>query len=488
MAAQLHPSRRLLLLTGQHAKLLAASSGTDQPGRKETRSMSEPTNPPADSGPEAPVVGATSGESVDYHRSEGKAALAQLLFVVGATFFASLITGVTKTLFVILAIVIMVFVHELGHYLTAKWSGMKVTEFYLGFGPRLWSFKWGETEYGIRAIPAGAYVRVIGMNNLEEVEPHEEHRAFRSSPAWRRIVMASAGSFMHFVMAFVISVVLLTAVGVPSDKTPNTEVGSIVELQSQSPALAAGLKERDEFVSINNTPVADWDQVVAALSASKAGQAMPVVVRRDGAEVSLTLTPVERRTAVQKNGQPLPTTDANAASGFVGVGPELVYDTVGPGKAITKSVDVMGSGFVAVFRAFGDMFSPSGLQLYWQNVTDTVPEAKQVEADQNRFVSPVGLVNYADDAANAGWFAVLSLLFSINLFIGIFNMFPLLPFDGGHVAVAIYERIRSIRRPTYHADYAKLLPVSYAVILLLVFIAGTSLWLDVTKPLENQFK
>jgi membrane-associated protease RseP (regulator of RpoE activity) len=455
--------------------------------------MSESPNHPDTKGDEPqtePVgeAGAENDEAVDFHRSEGRAALVQLLFVVGAAFFASLITGVTKTLFVILAIVIMVFIHELGHYLTAKWSGMKVTEFYLGFGPRLWSFKWGETEYGVRAIPAGAYVRVIGMNNLEEVEPHEEHRAFRSSPAWRRIVMASAGSFMHFVMAFLIAVVLLSVVGVPSGKTPTTEIGSIVELKSTSPAIAAGLQEGDEFVSINNTPVADWDQVVAALVATKAGQPTPMVVRRDGVETDLTLTPVERRSAVQKNGVPLPVTEANAGSGFVGVGPELVYDTVGPGTAVTKSVDVMGNGFVAVFRAFGDMFSPAGLKLYWQNVTDTVPEEKQAEADQNRFVSPVGLVNYADDAANAGWFAVLSLLFSINLFIGIFNMFPLLPFDGGHVAVAIYERIRSIRRPTYHADYAKLIPVSYAVILVLVFIAGTSLWLDVTKPLENQFK
>jgi membrane-associated protease RseP (regulator of RpoE activity) len=191
---------------------------------------------------------------------------------------------------------------------------------------------------------------------------------------------------------------------------------------------------------------------------------------------------------VLSDGTHVKVTDQNKEQGFIGIQAKLNYETVGPVDATTKSVSILGHGTVAVFKAFGHMFSPSGLKLYYQNVTGHVPEGKQTQADENRFVSPVGLVSYANDAAKSGWFAVLSLLFFINLFVGIFNMFPLLPFDGGHVAIALYEKIRSIRRPQYHADYAKLVPLSYAVIFVLALIAGTSLWLDVTNPLPNQFK
>jgi membrane-associated protease RseP (regulator of RpoE activity) len=259
-------------------------------------------------------------------------------------------------------------------------------------------------------------------------------------------------------------------------------------MKTTSPAQQAGLQAGDEFISINHQPVSGWKQVQDALSLAKAGEPLPLTIQRNGNPLDLAITPVDRRDAVLATGEHVKVDNTNAATGFIGIQPKLHYETVGPVKATTQSASVVGHGTVAVFRAFGDMFSPSGLKLYYQNVTNTVPEAKQVEADQNRFVSPVGLVGYANDAAKSGWFAVLSLLFSINLFIGIFNMFPLLPFDGGHVAVAIYERIRSIKRPTYHADYAKLVPVSYAMILVLLLIASTSLWLDVTNPLPNQFK
>lgn len=420
------------------------------------------------------------------HRSESRHALIQLVLIVLAALMASLITGVTKVVLVVLAIVIMVMVHEFGHYITAKWSGMKVTEFFLGFGPRVWSFRKGETEYGIRAIPAGGFVKVIGMNNLDPVDPKDEHRAFRSSPVWRRVVMASAGSFMHFVMAFLLSFSLLAFVGKPQ---PTTTLGPILQLKTQSPAQDAGLRAGDKLVSINSQPVTTWKNATDILSTALPGQPVPISVERANQTLNLSITPVDRRSVIQADGTSVVQTDPNVAKGFVGIQPTRGYQTIGFVPAATESLKTLGRGTIAVFEAFGRVFSPSGLKLYYQNVTGTVPEGKQAEADQNRFISPVGLVDVSRDAAESGWFAVLSLLFSINLFIGIFNMVPLLPFDGGHVAVAIYEKIRSIgRRATYHADYAKLVPVSYAVLLVLVLISASSLYLDISNPLPNQFK
>lgn len=444
--------------------------------------MSEPANEAV----ESQTTSEVDAPKAVVHRHEGRAALVQLLVFIGAGLFASLITGVTRTVFVVLAIVIMVMVHEFGHFITAKWSGMKVTEYFLGFGPRVWSFKWGETEYGVRAIPAGGFVKVIGMNNLEHVDPAEEHRAFRSSPVWRRVVMASAGSFMHFVMAFFISVALLACVGKLSDAT--TTVGAIVALQGTSPARDAGLRANDRFLAIEGAPVSKWEDVSRRLQAAPIGAPVHVTVQREGKPLDLAITTVDRRSVLLPNGQPVEGTDPSVPSSFIGVEAQHVYKTVGLGSAVVQSASLVGHGTVAVFQAFGKTFSPSGIKTYYNNVTGQVPKAEQAKADETRFVSPVGLVNYADDAAKSGWFAVLSLLFSINLFIGIFNMVPLLPFDGGHVAVALYERVRSIRRPTYHADYAKLVPVSYAVLLVLLVITGSSLFLDITKPLPNQFK
>src|SRR5204863_105993 len=119
--------------------------------------------------------------------NEQRSALVRLAMIVVAAIVAAAVTGVTKTVAVVLAIIVMIMLHELGHFLMAKSAGMKVTEFFLGFGPRLWSVRKGETEYGVKAIPAGGYVKIIGMSNLEEVPPEDEPRTYRQQPVWRRL-------------------------------------------------------------------------------------------------------------------------------------------------------------------------------------------------------------------------------------------------------------------------------------------------------------
>ncbi len=142
--------------------------------------------------------------------------MAQLALVLAVVVLAAMATHTTDLLVVIVAIAIMVMLHEFGHFATAKWSHMKVTEYFFGFGPRLWSVRKGETEYGIKAIPAGGYVKIVGMSNAEEVDPADEPRTYREQPFHNRLVVAVAGSAMHAVMAFVLIWGLLVFVGVPA--------------------------------------------------------------------------------------------------------------------------------------------------------------------------------------------------------------------------------------------------------------------------------
>jgi membrane-associated protease RseP (regulator of RpoE activity) len=290
---------------------------------------------------------------------------------------------------------------------------------------------------------------------------------------------------MHFVMAFVISFVMLGVIGLP---TASTTIEELADLKTPNPAAVGGVQAGDKIVAVDNKPVIEWRDAITVLSAPDAvGRTIPLAVERNGQPLSFTVTPVDRRTAVYADGTPVEVVDPNVAAGFIGIQSKAFNETVGPWTAFTRSGENVARATKGVFEALGRIFSPSGLTLYFQNVTGTVPEEKQEQADENRFSSPVGLARVADQAADSGIYAVLALLFSFNMFIGIFNMIPLLPFDGGHVAVAIYEKARSLRGREYHADYAKLLPVSYAVILVMIVIAGSSLWLDIVSPLENPF-
>src|SRR5688500_16533769 len=154
---------------------------------------------------------------------------------------------------IIVALIVMIFLHELGHYVTAKAAGMKVTEFFLGFGPKIWSFRRGETEYGVKAIPAGAYVRIIGMSNLEEVDPADEDRTYRAKSYGRRLSVAVAGSTMHFVMAFVLIFVVFAGFGVQDDST--WRIGTI---SKPSAAFDAGLQPDDRIVAVDGESFEDF--------------------------------------------------------------------------------------------------------------------------------------------------------------------------------------------------------------------------------------
>ncbi|HET7489007.1 MAG TPA: RIP metalloprotease [Acidimicrobiales bacterium] len=416
--------------------------------------------------------------------SQGRA-LARLALIVVAGLVAAYITGVTSTVLVVGAIIAMIMLHELGHFMTAKWADMKVTEYFLGFGPRLWSIRKGETEYGVKAIPAGGYVKIIGMSSMDKVDPADEPRTYRQKSYGRRMSVAVAGSTVHFMIAFVLLLVLYGVVGVPNYSKPFS-VGTISRLESgPSPAAEAGFKLGDTVLAVDGKKVT-WEDVPPYIR-TRPGKPVVFDVLRDGKRLQLTATPVDlSKVVVEGDHAPVSTTPR----GFVGIGdPKFPTHRLGPVGTVTHSVTGLGRATVETLKALGTIFSPSGATSYSKQLLNRPqPTNGDDNGGNNRFLSPVGFVRVASQAADTGWREVLTLLLSINIFVGIFNMIPLLPLDGGHVAIATYERLRSRRGQRYYVDIAKVMPLTYMVVLLLAFIAISSLYLDIVHPIANPFQ
>jgi len=394
----------------------------------------------------------------------GMVALAALLAYAGYAWGLNVVI-------IILAIIFMIFMHELGHYLTARWAGMKVTEFFIGFGPRIWSFRRGETEYGVKAIPAGAYVKIIGMSNLEtDIDPSEEHRTYRAKSYGRKLSVALAGSTMHFLMALVLIVVVFAGFG---EQTPrNWVIGSITE---PSAALEAGVQLGDRVVSVDGRRFDDFRSMSEYLR-DNPGERVELEVLRDGERLTLDATLGTRN----------PRTGEDV--GFLGVGEARPYERVAPLTAVGRGIVESGRVIKMSVVGLAHLLSPDGVSGYVDTLTN--PDADgdgAADVSEDRPSSIIGIVQIGDQLAENGWVNVLYLLFGVNIFIGLFNLLPVLPFDGGHVAIATYERIRSWRSGRrYEADVAKLLPLTYVVVLALALLFITTTYLDIAHSVRIQ--
>jgi membrane-associated protease RseP (regulator of RpoE activity) len=373
----------------------------------------------------------------------------------------------------------MIVLHELGHFVMAKLAGMKVSEFFLGFGPRLWAVTRGETTYGIKALPLGGYCRIIGMTSAEEVDPADEARAYRNQPTWRRLTVAFAGSFVHFLLAFTMLVVLFLGPGdignFVTNPPANNPIGAVDGFtDGRSPAQVAGLQGGDRILAINGRHFATWEQLSAYLKA-RPNQRITLTVSRDGRTFT-TSTVLANGAKVVIDG----TTEPIYAkpTGLLGI-------EEGPVRfGLAGSIEHAGTSFGGE--------AASAVTLLTTRIFDFGSYVKMIGSQQAadnpkavRFVSPVGVVRLASEASQIGWSEVLFLLILINIFVGIFNLVPLLPMDGGHVAIAIYEKVRSLRtRRPYHADVNKLAPVIYLVVAVLAFYAISSLFLDLRDVLS----
>jgi len=387
--------------------------------------------------------------------------------------------------------VLMVMLHELGHFATAKWTGMKVTEFFFCFGKRLWSVRRGETEYGIKAIPAGGYVKIIGMHNLDPVDPADEPEAYRNQPTWARVLVTSAGSMMHFLLAFLMLFALNAFVGVDKPDGPLLQIDGITRLKTgPSPAAEAGLKPGDRIVSVDGhqfRPTDPRGKDLPAYVQNRIGQPVRFVIERAGHTMTIVISPVDRAKVDVAPDDKAAAPKPSEPTGFVGIEMTDAHKvvTTNPVRAVGRSVIDLGSNTKLVFKALGSFVSTKGIKSYGDQLTGHAT-SKQPTSNEPRFLSPIGLVQVASVAADNGLRTVLYLLMSINLFVGIFNMIPLLPLDGGHVAIALYEKVRSRKGKRYRVDVAKLIPVTTFVFLLIVFIGITALYLDIAHPLKFQ--
>jgi membrane-associated protease RseP (regulator of RpoE activity) len=402
---------------------------------------------------------------------------ARLGMLVASVVLLGVWAGVSA-LIVVLAIVIIIFLHELGHFVTARAAGMKCTEFFIGFGPRVWSFHRGETEYGIKAIPAGAYVKVIGMTNLEEVDPADEARTYRQKPYWRRMSVAVAGSAMHFLIALACLFGFFVGVGVPQDDI--WEVGRLAagDAESPSPAGDAGVEVGDQIVAFEGVSVETFDDLREQILARSPGDDVTISVVRDGRPLDLAVS----------LGQ------LDGGNAFLGVGPTYPAQRESIGSAITTTVTEFGTYSKLTVEAIVRIFSPSGLANFVGLAADTArppvdgPVTSQpLEEQGDRVLSIYGAARLGTQMTDTGVAGLLAFLALINIFIGIFNLVPLLPLDGGHVAIATYEKVRELlSRSTarYHADVSKLIPLTYLVIFVLVGVGVIALYLDIANPID----
>ena len=408
----------------------------------------------------------------DVQVEKSKAILVGVAVLALIALYAILFPAQGALVAMIVAFFVIIMLHELGHLILAKRSGMKVTEYFVGFGPRLWSFKKGETEYGLKAVPLGGYCRIIGMTNLEEVAPEDEPRAYRSKSWHAKVATAAAGPAVHFIIAIVLMFTVLFFAGDYRNEHATTNLSTVTQ-----GAQTAGLQPGDRVVSINGSPVNSWDQVPSLINPrshpAHAGDVVHITVERG--DVLL-----ERDVVLQKSTEP-----GNEGRIVAGIGPHTVVPHPSLVSAVTDAPRQVADVSWESVKAIGSVFSPSGISNYFRILSGN--QGSNTNQNQ-RFVSPVGFGQLANDAVKSGWVTAFGLLIAINVFVGLFNLLPLLPFDGGHIAIASYEKVASwVRRKRVQVDVAKLMPLTVGVMAVLGFIFLSSLFLDITHPVANPF-
>jgi membrane-associated protease RseP (regulator of RpoE activity) len=383
-----------------------------------------------------------------------------------------------------LALILSVMLHEAGHFATAKAFGMKASRFFVGFGPTLWSFHRGETEYGVKAIPAGGFVKIEGMTALEELAPEDEARAFYKQPAGQRTIVLCAGSFVHFIIAIVLVFGILAATGKDPIRTSGISIAQVSRCVTAAadgvcrpgdPAAPAfgKLHAGDVLLSVNGTPVnSDGSNFISTLRGS-ANQPVTIGVLRDGVRRNVTLTPV-------------PLKVGHRVEGRIGVADELVARHVSVAGAIPRTFSLLGTFVKSTGTAIG------GLPSEISGIIQGKPR------NQNGAASVVDVARVSGQISSSGAStgdivaSLLLLIAELNLFVGIFNLLPLLPLDGGHVAILAFEQARTRfyrligRRDPGRVDIMKVLPLTYAVVAVFVALSAILLYAGIANPIRLQ--
>ncbi|MCW2600383.1 MAG: peptidase [Frankiales bacterium] len=388
----------------------------------------------------------------------------------------------------VVALLVSVMLHEAGHFLTARHYGMKATQFFVGFGPTIFSRTKGETEYGVKAIPAGGFVKIVGMTPLEEVEPGDEERAFYKQPAGRKTVVLAAGSTVHFLICLVLVFITTATYGtlkesaptlssintcVVNDPTVPCATATAKDGAKPSPALQSGLKAGDVVTAVNGQQVTTSTGFTNAVKASP-GKALALTVKRGTGVVTVTITPV-----------PVLRPKATAPVGAIGVLVQPNYGAVHYG--LVGTVKQTGATIGTIITGTVDTFTKK---------LGTITQVYSKNRDPAGFIGVVGASKVSGEIAAAKVplsdrvASIVLLVAGLNLFIGVFNLLPLLPLDGGHIAVVFFESVRDrIRRARGYVgeikrvDYNRLMPLTFAVVVLFASFTVFLLGADIVNPI-----
>ncbi|HSJ26954.1 MAG TPA: RIP metalloprotease [Acidimicrobiia bacterium] len=368
----------------------------------------------------------------------------------------------------LVALVGFIVAHEAGHYFAARATGMKVTEFFIGFGPRIWSFRRGETEYGIKPIPFGAYVKIVGMNALEDVPPEDEHRTYRSKPFWAKSLVVLSGVVANFLIAFLIFGVVAFIEGRPvlvdGEPVLSTEVAAVVPADDAgvpTAAAVAGLLPGDVILAIDGRAVGGWEELRSEIEGA-AGRDVVLTVARGGSEVNLAATMGSRLDP-----------ETGATTGFLGFAPAVATEDISLLAAGWTGARQVGLAVEFTFEAFGRLLRFDTLGQLFGGIT-----GGEIDPDV-RPVSPIGIVQIGSQAEEFGILNMVLLLAFVNVILGTLNALPLYPLDGGHFAVAVYEKVTGRT-----ADMRKLVPIALTVIGILGLIGVLAIILDIVNPID----
>jgi membrane-associated protease RseP (regulator of RpoE activity) len=396
--------------------------------------------------------------------------LTNLALIVSAIVVPFVVTGRAGILLVIGCLAFFIMFHEFGHFIVAKASGMKVTEFFIGFGPRLFSVRRGETEYGFKAFPLGGYVKIVGMTAEEAVPEADEARTYRRQRWYKRVATILAGPATHFVMAFVLLVVIFGFSGRPEI---SNEIGV---LEPGFAAEKSGINVGDKIVAVQGIQVDNWIDVVDRLAAEPSPEISLGLV--DPAGVARTLK-VMRTMEVVPDQDPRP---------VLGIRPAReVYVKESFPTALSMAGSTLVDYSKTTVKGMGQFFSPSSISSFMKQVTGAHSNKADVTDQelQSRPTSIVGMTQIGAQAAKSGTSQLLEILVIINLALGSFNLLPMLPLDGGHIVVATYESIVGKFTGRRHfLNMQRVMPVVFAFFGFILLLGLGSIYLDIVKPIS----
>ena len=373
----------------------------------------------------------------------------------------------------VVALLVSVMIHEFGHYLTARKFGMRVSEFFLGFGTRIWSRQRGETEFGIKAIPAGGYCRIEGMTPDDEMPDGEEGRAFYRASAGKKLIVLGAGSFLHFLLGYLLLFILLSGVGV------NQVLPVIDSVVPNSAAAAADFQKGDEIVAINGDRNIKWQSQLDKIRNSQ-GKELIFTINRGGTEIDIAAAP--RMTNI----------DDGTSRYVLGIINEFGTKRLTPIASISDAAELTWTFTSASAKALVQL--PTKIPALWGQ---TFGGEKR---DENGLVGVVGVARVSGQAASSGELTTsermgtfILIVASLNIFVGLFNLLPILPLDGGHMAVAIadeirafFARLRGKARPAA-IDVKVLTPITAVVFVVLAALTVLLLIADIFNPISLNF-